>query len=127
MRRLKTIALIAVACCAGVMMPLAAQAKAIKFTSGLVGADGSLIAGGDFLVLHNGTGDYTLVFGKGAFKNVPVVTCTAASINSLLAICNIASDLYSGDGSATVEIKLYSRSEGKLEDNAFAFTEVTTH
>jgi hypothetical protein len=56
-----------------------------------------------------------------------VVTCTSAGVDSLLAICNVASDIYHGDGSANIGIKLYTRSGGKLEDNAFAFTEVTTH
>jgi hypothetical protein len=105
--------------------PVASQAKAIKSTSGLISADGSVLAGSGFLLVRNGVEDYTITFGKGAFKAAPVVTCTAAGVQTLLAICNISSTILFADGSATIGIRLYARSSGKLEDNNFTFTEIT--
>ena len=118
-------AAVALAVLMSTILPATSQAKAIKFTSGLIGSDGSVIAGSGFLLLRMGTGDYSITFGAGSFKGAPVTTCTAAGVLTLLAICNISSTILYADGSATIGVRLYARSTGKLEDNNFTFTEVT--
>src|ERR1700761_4168789 len=95
------------------LLPATSQAKAIKFTSGLIASDGSVLAGSGFLLLRMGTGDYSITFGKGAFNGTPVTTCTAAGVLTLLAICNISSTILYADGSATIGVRLYARSTSK--------------
>ena len=49
--------------------------------AGIVGSDGTIIAGSNFSVSHDGTGEYTLDVPAGYFKNCPVVMVTPAGVN----------------------------------------------
>ncbi|MGA2759550.1 MAG: hypothetical protein ABSF08_04400, partial [Candidatus Cybelea sp.] len=55
--------------------------KKAAVKAGIVGSDGSIIAGSNFSVSHDGTGEYTLDVPAGYFKNCPAVMVTPAGVN----------------------------------------------
>jgi hypothetical protein len=88
---------------------------------GTVAADGSIGLGKGYSVSHDGTGEYTI--DVPFFPTCPVVMVTPAGINGHLAIANdynyITCNLAGGE--VKIQIRLYARPDGSLEDNAFHF------
>lgn len=109
---------------------LASRKKApnISMTAGLIGADGTILGGTGFTGGHSGDGpgEYIFNFPKGSFRHSPpAFVCTPNAIATLLVICTVSSSEKVGASSYLVDFRLYSRSGGKLTDNAFTFIEVT--
>jgi len=108
------------------LAPLAANAKTIKSTGGIVDGQGHIVAGTGFLAARNSTGNYTLSFAGGSFRKVPAFTCSGAGANGGAPICIIFGFSYSKTGTTTVNILIVNQSN-QPQDNSFHFTEVTTH
>jgi len=94
-----------------------------KHKGGIVAADGSIVTGSGFSVSHNGTGEYTLDVPGGFFTGCPVILVTPAGIASHAPIPDDFNYITCGAGSGEVkmQIRIYSRTDGSLEDNAFHF------
>jgi hypothetical protein len=90
--------------------------------AGVVGSDGSIIAGSNFSVSHDATGEYTLDVPAGYFKNCPAVTVTPAGVNGHAPIPDDY-DYYTcgNNGEVKIQIRIYSRTDGSLQDNSFQF------
>lgn len=90
--------------------------------AGVVGSDGSIIAGSGFSVSHDGTGEYTLDVSAGYFKNCPVVMVTPAGVDGHAPIPNDY-DYYTcgNNGEVKIQIRIYSATDGSLQDNSFQF------
>ncbi len=96
-----------------------------KHKGGVVGADGSIILGTGFSVSHDGTGEYTLdvpgsVFGTSI---CPVILVTPAGVNGHAPIADDFNYITceAGDGEVKMQIRIYSRTDGALQDNGFHF------
>ena len=90
--------------------------------AGIVGSDGSIIAGSDFSVSHDGTGEYTLDVPAGYFKNCPTVMVTPAGINGHAPIPDDYDyNTCGNNGEVKIQIRIYSRTDGSLQDNSFHF------
>ena len=90
--------------------------------AGIVGSDGTIIAGSNFSVSHDGTGEYTLDVPAGYFKNCPVVMVTPAGVNGHAPIPDDYDYSTCGNnGEVKIQIRIYSRTDGSLQDNAFHF------
>jgi hypothetical protein len=88
---------------------------------GVVAADGSIVLGTGFSVSHDGTGEYTL--DVPSFPDCPVVLITPAGINGHVPIAddyNYITCNTSG-GEVKIQIRIYSRNDGALQDNSFHF------
>jgi len=95
-----------------------------KHKGGIVAADGSIITGSGFSVSHDGTGEYTIDVPGGYFTNgCPVIFVTPAGLNPHASIPNDFNYITCGAGSGEVkmQVRLYSRTDGSLQDNAFHF------
>jgi hypothetical protein len=90
--------------------------------AGVVGTTGSIVAGTGFSVSHDGTGEYTLDVPAGKFKNCPVVLVTPAGLNGHAPIPDDYDYSTCGNnGEVKIQIRIYSRTNGALQDNAFHF------
>lgn len=93
---------------------------AIDQTGGVINADGTIGSGSGFSVTHPATGVYTVLWPANSFDSHVYFACTPASG---LALCDIWSVVGNGGGSVSVQFRLYSRSPGSAQDNAFVFVE----
>jgi type 1 fimbria pilin len=96
--------------------------KKPTFRAGIVTSSGSIVAGTGYSVSHDGTGEYTVDFPAGTFRSCPAITATPAGINAHLPIANVYNYITCGGaGEVKVQIRLYARNDGSLQDNAFHF------
>jgi len=96
--------------------------KKAAVKAGIVGSDGSIVAGSNFSVSHDGTGEYTLDVPAGYFKNCPVVMVTPAGVNGHAPIPDDYDYSACGNnGEVKIQIRIYSRTDGSLQDNSFHF------
>jgi hypothetical protein len=88
---------------------------------GIVAADGSIVLGTGFSVSHDGTGEYTI--DVPFFPDCPVVLVTPAGTNGHAPIVNDYNYITcnTAGGEAKIQIRIYSRTDGSLQDNAFHF------
>ena len=89
-------------------------------------SSGDIEAGTRFKVVHNETGQYILEYKQGTFAKYPVFSCTPYSINTLIAICDIAFVNWGPGQPISVIINMNARDGGKPVDNGFQFMEFTT-
>jgi hypothetical protein len=93
-----------------------------KPKGGIVGADGSIVAGTGYSVSHDNTGQYTLDVPAGYFKDCPVVLATPAGYTSEFPIINDYDYITCGDlGEVKIQIRVWGRKTGAAQDNAFHF------
>jgi hypothetical protein len=119
---------LALAMAAGLVVPMAAHAAAISSTSGAIRYDGHRFFGHGFTSQRLGPGDYLLTFSSDAFPvHAPVFTCSPWNVHTNEAICNVYNVDWQTSSPSTVEIVLYTRSDGSPEDNGFFFTEMTAN
>ncbi len=85
--------------------------------AGIVGSDGTIIAGSDVSVSHDGTGEYTLDVPAGYFKNCPVVMVTPVGVNGHADDYDYST--CGNNGEVKIQIRICSRTDGSLQDNAF--------
>jgi len=92
-----------------------------KSLGGIVASDGSIVLGSGFSVSHDGTGEYTL--DVPSFPDCPVVFVQPAGINGHLPIANDFNYITcnTAGGEAKIQIRIYSRTDGSLQDNGFHF------
>ncbi|MFY9720283.1 MAG: hypothetical protein WAK16_11655 [Candidatus Cybelea sp.] len=94
--------------------------------AGIVNSDGSIGAGTGYSVSHDGTGEYTLDV-PGGFKNCPAVLVTPSGINGHAPIANDYNyTACGGGGEVKIQIRVYSRTSGALQDNSFHFVMIDT-
>ncbi len=94
--------------------------SAIK--AGIVASDGSVAGGTGFSVSHDGTGEYTLQVPAGYFKDCPVVMVTPSGVNGHAPIPDDYNYMACGNnGQVKIQIRIYSRTDGALQDNSFHF------
>ena len=97
----------------------------VKSKGGVVGADGSIILGTWFSVSHDATGEYTLDIPGSVFGTsiCPVILITPAGVNGHAPIADDFNYITckAGDGEVKMQIRIYSRTDGALQDNAFHF------
>jgi hypothetical protein len=95
--------------------------------AGIVNSSGSIVAGTGYSVSHDGTGEYTLDVPAGFFKNCPAVTVTPSGLNGHLAIPDDYNyEACGNNGEVKLQIRLYERASGALQDNAFHFAMIDT-
>lgn len=94
-----------------------------KHKGGIVAGDGSIVTGSGFSVSHDGTGEYTIDVPAGFFGTTcPVIFVTPAGIESHAPIPDDYNYITCGGaGEVKMQIRIYSRTDGALEDNAFHF------
>ncbi|HEY1638673.1 MAG TPA: hypothetical protein VGF62_09125 [Rhizomicrobium sp.] len=94
-----------------------------KHKGGIVSATGSIVGGTGYSVSHDGTGEYTIDVPAGFFGSTcPVIMVTPAGIASHAPIPDDFNYITCGGaGEVKMQIRIYSRTDGTLEDNAFHF------
>ena len=94
-----------------------------KHKGGIVSATGSIVGGTGYSVSHDGTGEYTIDVPAGFFGSTcPVIMVTPAGIASHAPIPDDFNYITCGGaGEVKMQIRIYSRTDGALEDNAFHF------
>ncbi|HEX4159511.1 MAG TPA: hypothetical protein VHY79_13640 [Rhizomicrobium sp.] len=95
--------------------------KKIKSKGGIVGGDGSIITGTGYSVSHDGTGEYTIDVPDGYFTDCPEILVTAAGNNGHAPIVNDYDYITCGQGEVKMQIRIWSRTDGSAQDNAFHF------
>ena len=88
---------------------------------GVVAANGSIVLGTGFSVSHDGTGEYTI--DVPFFPDCPVVLVTPAGVNPHVPIADDYNYITcnTGGGEVKIQIRIYARNDGSLQDNAFHF------
>lgn len=95
--------------------------------AGIVNSAGSIVAGTGYSVSHDGTGEYTLQVPAGYFKGCPAFIVTPAGINGHVVIPDDWDYITCGNnGEVKMQIRLYERTSGALQDNAFHFIMLDT-
>ena len=103
-----------------------ANATGIKYTSGIIDKDGSIVRGAGFTVVRNQTGEYTISFPAGSFPtHAPAMTCSPFGIFGSVPVCVVYGESYHVQSPTTFTIRIYNLS-GARQDNEFQFTEITT-
>jgi hypothetical protein len=94
-----------------------------KHKGGIVSATGSIVGGTGYSVSHDGTGEYTIDVPAGFFGSTcPVILVTPAGVASHAPIPDDFNYITCGGaGEVKMQIRIYSRTDGALEDNAFHF------
>jgi hypothetical protein len=101
--------------------------KKTAIKAGIVNSSGSIVSGTGYAVSHDGTGEYTLSVPAGFFDNCPAIVVTTSGLNGHLAIPNVYDYITCGNnGAVKAQIRLYERSGGSLQDNAFHFAMIDT-
>jgi hypothetical protein len=108
------------------LAPIAASANFVLSMGGIVDGQGHVVAGSGFTAVRTSTGSYTLSFPAHSFRSPPAFTCSGAGANGGAPICIIFGYGYNKTGTTTVNVLIVNPS-GQAQDNAFHFTEVTTH
>ncbi len=99
--------------------------SAIK--AGIVNTDGSIVSGTGYSVSHDGTGEYTIDIPAGQFKTCPANMVTPGGVNGHAPIADVYDYISCGNGhDVKFQVRIYSRTDGKLQDNAFGFVSVGT-
>jgi len=110
---------------AGVFGPNHHKGPAIK--AGIVTGSGTIAAGTGFSVSHDGTGEYTLDVPAGFFKNCPAIVVTPAGVNGHAPIPDDYDYSKCGNnGEVKMQVRIYSRTDGSLQDNSFHFAMLDT-
>lgn len=90
--------------------------------AGIVNSTGAIVQGTGFSVSHDGTGEYTLDVPPGKFANCPAITVTGSGINGHAPIADVYNYIMCGNqGEVRAQIRIYARTNGALQDNAFHF------
>ncbi len=98
------------------------KAKKPPARAGIVGSTGSIVAGTGYSVSHDGTGEYTIQFPAGTFANCPAIMVTPSGVNGHLVIANDFNyTACGGGGQVKMQVRMYTRQDGTLEDNSFHF------
>jgi hypothetical protein len=97
-----------------------------KSKGGTVAADGSIGLGTGYSVSHDGTGEYTIDVPAGYFKECPLILATPAGFTSEFPIINDYNYITcGGSGEVKMQIRIWGRKTGALQDNAFHFLMIT--
>lgn len=95
--------------------------------AGIVNTDGSIVSGTGFAVSHDGTGEYTIDIPAGLFKTCPANMVTPGGVNGHAPIADVYDYISCGNGhDVKFQVRIYSRTNGALQDNAFGFVSVGT-
>ncbi len=95
--------------------------KKAKSKGGIVASDGSIVAGTGYSVSHDGTGEFTLDVPAGYFTDCPVILVTPAGVDGHAPIVNDYNYITCGNGEVKMQIRIWSRTDGTLQDNSFHF------
>ena len=95
--------------------------KKAKSKGGIINSDGSIIEGTGYSVSHDGTGEYTIDVPADYFKDCPVILTAAAGVNGHAPIVNDYNYITCGSGEVKMQIRIWSRTDGALQDNSFHF------
>lgn len=99
------------------------HAKGPAILAGIVAGNGTIAGGTGFSVSHDATGEYTLDVPAGnKFKSCPVVVLTPAGVSGGIPIPDDYDYITCGNqGEVKIQVRIYSRTDGTHQDNAFHF------
>ncbi|HEX4012324.1 MAG TPA: hypothetical protein VHX17_00385 [Candidatus Cybelea sp.] len=101
--------------------------KKTAIKAGIVNSNGSIVSGTGYSVSHDGAGEYTLDVPAGYFKECPAIDVLPAGLNGHLVIPDVYDYITCGNnGEVKMQIRLYERAGGALQDNAFHFAMIDT-
>ena len=117
----------AVAAAFSPQVPFHPDHKKSAMKAGIVNTDGSIVSGTGYSVSHDGTGKYTIDIPAGQFKTCPANMVTPGGVNGHAPIADVYDYISCGNGNdVKFQVRIYSRTDGQLQDNAFGFVSVGT-